>query len=79
MDYSYIVIRHRKICLEICAFWVIFHCCSPCVTPSFVGVLLHSTCHVPIGQQTPSKAVAPATPHHVAVVHSPAPLARVSS
>ncbi|KAK9140260.1 hypothetical protein Scep_009941 [Stephania cephalantha] len=56
MDYSYTVIRHRKICLEICAFWAIFHCCSPRVTPSFAGFLMQSTCHGPIADASPCKA-----------------------
>ncbi|KAK9162930.1 hypothetical protein Syun_003832 [Stephania yunnanensis] len=43
MDYSYTLIRHRKICLKICAFRAIFHYCSPRLTPSFAGFLLQST------------------------------------
>ncbi|KAK9111911.1 hypothetical protein Scep_019430 [Stephania cephalantha] len=52
MDYSYTVIKHRKIRLEICAFWAIFHSCSPRVTPSFVGFQLQYTCRLLTGLPT---------------------------
>ncbi|KAK9141364.1 hypothetical protein Scep_011045 [Stephania cephalantha] len=67
MDYSYTVIRHRKIRLEIYPCWAIFHCCSPRVTPSFAGFLLQSTCHMPI-RPLASAAVA-ALQARVTVVH----------
>ncbi|KAK9114923.1 hypothetical protein Syun_021720 [Stephania yunnanensis] len=66
MDYSYTVIRHRKIRLEICSFWAISHCCSPRVTLSLVVSLLQYTCLLLTGLATVTACISSCqAPHGV--------------